>query len=341
MVPVIVIVGLIIAGTLRMYYMQQEFNVEASETLVSITGTTFGTVPYNIQYLDANKRDFKAQIDSLLREFNQCLSTYIATSEINKFNETGLIRFERPFFYPVLDASRTVYDVTGGAFDPTVGPLINAWGFGPTAPIYPDSSTVDSLLEYVNFDSVYFNKESVCRLKPGIELSFSAIAKGQGVDVVADFLNTQGIENVFVEIGGEVVARGHYLGDRPWIVGIEDPTVTGVEQKALLRMTLENQGLATSGNYRNFYIHNGRKYAHTIDPKTGYPVQHSLLSATVMAKNCMLADAYATAFMVLGVEESQRILEENDDLEAILVYSQGTDSLSTFFTAGIRQSLLD
>jgi len=328
------------------WWYRQEFPSETQKAfdqraLVTLTGTTFGTVTYNIQYLDPQQRNFKPQIDSVLQRFNESLSTYLPNSEISRFNQEGLIKFKLPFFYPVLEASYQVYQQTDGAFDPTVGPLIDAWGFGPEAPVYPDSSLVDSLLQFVSFDSVFFDSESVCRLQEGIELSFSAIAKGQGVDVVADFVRKQGIQNLFVEIGGEIVASGLFIQEKPWVIGIEDPTAELENRRPVVRVKLQDRGVATSGNYRNFYERDGKRYAHTLDPNSGYPVEHSLLSATVFAETCMLADAYATAFMVMGTEPTKSFLQRHPELDAILIYDDGKNALSTYYTDGIRSAVLE
>ena len=309
--------------------------------MVTLQGQTFGTVSYNIQYIDEEGRVFKPQVDSILQAFNQCLSTYIPNSEISRFNKKGLHKFEASYFYEVLNASMEVFMETKGAFDPTVGPLIDAWGFGPQAPIYPDSATVDSLLQFVAFDKVFFDSISVCRLKRGIELSFSAIAKGQGVDVVANYLRDQGMQDVLVEIGGEMTAYGHFAEQRPWIAGIEDPNSPLEARNAMFRVALQDRAMATSGNYRNYYERNGRKYAHTIDPISGYPVQHNLLSATVFAENCMLADAYATAFMVMGMARSREVLSQHPELDAVLIFDTGVDTLSYYITPGILPSVLD
>ncbi|MEL6535957.1 MAG: FAD:protein FMN transferase [Bacteroidota bacterium] len=343
----------LVATMFAVWWYRQEFpseppqpedsvGVEVNEeySLISITGVTFGTVSYNVQYLDNQLRNLKPNIDSVLQRFNESLSTYLPTSEISRFNQEGLIKYELPFFYPVLQASKLVYDQTGGAFDPTVGPLIDAWGFGPEAPVFPDSGLVDSLLTFVSFDSVFFDSISVCRLRSGIELSFSAIAKGQGVDVVADYLRGQGLENLFVEIGGEIVASGHFIQDKPWVIGIEDPTAALDDRRPVVRVQLRDRGVATSGNYRNFYVRKGKRYAHTLDPNSGYPVEHSLLSATVFASNCMLADAYATAFMVMGTTATQDFLAGHPELDAILIYDNGQEALSTYYTEGIQSAVL-
>ena len=257
---------------------------QADLLAVAFGGKTMGTT-YQVKYLDAGQRNLQASIDSLLVVVNQSLSTYEQGSDINTFNQTTLMRYRLPYFYPVLQKSKEVYAVTEGAFDPTVAPLVNAWGFGPNRGETPDSSMVDSLLSVVGFDSVFFDSVAVCKLKPNIRLDFSAIAKGYGVDVVARFIAGKGIANYYVEIGGEVVCHG--MNDRGtlWTIGINIPKIDAAPNQAFGTVQLENQGMATSGNYRNYYIRNGKKYAHTISPFTGYPVEPSLLSATVVAQD--------------------------------------------------------
>jgi thiamine biosynthesis lipoprotein len=267
--------------------------------------------------------------------FNDCLSTYIISSEISRFNQDSILYFELPYFYPVLRRSEEIHKSTDGAFDPTVMPLVNAWGFGPDSGMIPDSSMVDSLKQYVGFDFIQFDEEKVWKSKSGIQLDFSAIAKGFGVDIVADFLHSQDLKNYFVEIGGEVVASGVNDKDTFWRLGIEDPNQSIGQRSPKAIVELEDKGMATSGNYRNYYLKDGIKYAHTLDPYTGYPVEHSLLSATVFAKDCMTADAYATSFMVMGLERAKSILSKVDGLEAFLIFSDEEGNLQTFATKGV------
>ncbi|MCK5701003.1 MAG: FAD:protein FMN transferase, partial [Cyclobacteriaceae bacterium] len=268
------------------------------------------------------------------------LSTYIPESEISRFNNgTDCSEFESDYFLPVLKSSQEVYVSSGGAFDPTVGPLVNAWGFGPDKSMVPDSSVVDSLMQLVGYDKIHFDEEKVCKDVPKMKLDFSAIAKGYAVDVVADFLETNGIKNLLVEIGGELICRGTKNDEKPWRTAIEDPSVEVYEQKILAVVNLKNRAVATSGNYRNYYVRDGVKYVHTINPSTGYPISHTLLSASVFADNCMIADAYATAFMVLGVEKSKAVLSKNKSLDAYLIYSGEDGELSTYITEGIVDKL--
>ena len=234
----------------------------------------------------------------------------------------------------VLETSKVVFDKSGGAFDPTVGQLINAWGFGAEGFIAPDSSQVDSLLQYVGFTKISFDENGVERIVPGIKLNFSAIAKGQAIDVVGDYLSAQGIEHYLVEIGGEVRTMGKNKDENLWTIGIEVPDenrLGGIFDAVLL----DNQGMATSGNYRQFRMVNGRKVAHTIDPETGFPKMQTLLSATVLAPNCMLADAYATACMVLGLEEAKTMILKDDQLEAYFIFSDKQGELQTYISPGL------
>lgn len=307
-----------------------------------ITGTTMGTIVYNVKYIDTkNGINHKAEIDTLLAAFNRSLSTYIPDSEISRFNNGALLKFESNFFWPVLRESKKVYKVTGGAFDPTVMPLVNAWGFGPDEIERPDSSTIDNLKKLVGFDQVFFDSVSICKLQEGVKLDFSAIAKGYAVDLVLEFLDEKGIDDIFVEIGGEVATKGsNSAEDKPWSVGVEDPTLS-VENRALFTaFSLQNSAVATSGNYRNFYEVDGKKISHTINPHTGYPVVHSLLSASVFADKCMVADAYATAFMVLGLEKSIEIVEKMDGLDAYLIFSDPEGRLQTYVSDNLASQIL-
>ncbi|HEY8511517.1 MAG TPA: FAD:protein FMN transferase [Cyclobacteriaceae bacterium] len=320
-------------------YVVYTIRKKPDEPRIAFGGRTMGTT-YSIIYYDKKGRDFQKAVDSVLVVFNQSLNTYLPDSEISRFNTGTSFRFNLPFFYPVLKRSKEIYESSGGAFDPTVMPLVNAWGFGPAEPLHPDSVQVDSLLEFVGMDKIFFNEDSVWKEDPRVQLDFSAIAKGYGVDVVADFLKDKGIRNLFVEIGGEVVTAGTNIGEqRPWQVGILDPNSTIDVQSYIAYAQLKDIALATSGNYFNFRVEDGKKFSHTIDPATGYPVQRTILSASVFAENCMTADAWATAFMVMGEERARQILDARDDINAFLTFSQDDGSIGTFATGGLRDIL--
>lgn len=285
---------------------------------------------YSIKYLSKDGTGYQQEVDSLLFVFNQSLSTYILNSEISQFNRDTVFYFELPFFLPVLKESKRVYVATDGAFDPTVMPLVRAWGFGPDQSQMPDSSKIDSLLQYVGFDKISFDSKMVTKSKPGVELDFSAVAKGYGVDVIGMWLAEHGISNYFVEIGGEVKCKGVNNEGKSWRIGIEDPTreINSRSTKAIVE--LQNRAMATSGNYRNYYVVDGIPYSHTIDPASGFPVRNVLLSATVFADDCITADAFATAFMVIGLEKAKKIIEENPKIDGFLIYSDKTGKLRTF-----------
>ena len=307
---------------------------------VKVTGTTMGKIVYNVTYLDEKKRDLKPGIDSVLVAFNQSLSTYIPDSEISTFNKGQQLEYKSSFFYPVLAKSAEIHKNTAGAFDPTISPLVNAWGFG-FKKAKEGKIPVDSLKQLVGFDKfLKFTDQKVEKTKAGIMLDFSAIAKGYAVDVVGDYLVSQGIENYAVEIGGEVRCKGKNNEGRTWLFGVTDPNYKKNKKSTpFTAIYLENKAMATSGNYENFYIKDGKKYAHTLDPKTGYPVEHSLLSASVLANDCMTADAYATAFMVMGLEKAKEVLAQQKDLEAFLIYADAQGNLQSFATEGAKKYL--
>ncbi len=303
--------------------------------LRSITGQTMGTIVYNVKFMGTGAEIAKEEIDDLLIAFNQSLSTYIPDSEITRLNDSGQLTYSSEFFFPILSKTQELFKVTKGRFDPTVGPLIRAWGFGPDLEVTTlDSAAVDSLLSVVGFEAVRFDEQTVS-LPFQYELDFSAIAKGYAVDMVGELLENKGIDNYLVEIGGEVRCRGKNHEEKSWSLGIEDPTVSLNEQKLLAVVRLKDNSLATSGNYRNYYEKEGRIYAHIIDPRTGYTANHNLLSASVFAPDCMTADAYATAFMVMGLEEAIAIVE-NQKIESILVYQDEAGEIKSYVSQGIR-----
>lgn len=303
---------------------------------IQLSGTTMGPIPYSIKYMDIEARNFQVEIDSLLDAFNNSLSTYIPSSEISRFNSEDQFKFETEFFYPVLKASKEVFENSEGAFDPTIGPLVNAWGFGPNKKTQMDSSAVDSLLQIVDFKKVIFD-ESQAKKQKGMSLDFSAIAKGNGIDVVANYLELKGPKDYMVEIGGEVTCKGNSPNDTLWVIGIQKPAMEGGLGGLFAKVWLENRSLATSGNYRNYYLEDGKIIAHTISPFTGYSISHNLLSASVFADNCTLADGYATACMVLGFEESKKLVNRIEGLDAFFIYSDEQGNYLSWASKGIEK----
>ncbi|GAB3321842.1 FAD:protein FMN transferase [Larkinella ripae] len=299
--------------------------------MVSLEGETQGTT-YRIRYRDAQQRNFKTQIDSILTSFDRCLSTYRVDSEISRFNRTDAHRFERPYFYPVLKKSAEVHLATRGAFDPTVKPLVEAYELGKKSrePWLPN---VDSLLQYVGFQYISFDSVSVRKLKKNVRLDFNALAQGYTVDVLTAFLASRGIDRCLVEVGGEVRCRGERSEGEWWKVGIESPVRPGGFQTTV---RMANRAMATSGTYRNYYRQNGETFGHIINPKTGFSRPAALLSATVFAADAMTADAFATAFLVMGLEETRRFLARHKELDAYLIYKDEKGELKTVATAGIQ-----
>jgi len=291
-------------------------------------GSTMGT-SYQVIYGASSRATVesdKASVEELLIEVNQSLSTYIESSLISRINsstDTALWHPVDEHFATVFTRSEDIFEDTGGAFNPAVGPLVTAFGFGPDLmENVPSDSVIDSLLGLVDFESFLLieSNKALQKRNPGANLDFSAIAKGYGVDVISKFFEARGIKDYFIEIGGEVRTSGTHPEGRPWRVGIERPTENRLaEQVTQAVVVLGDNAMATSGNYRNFYVRDGQKYVHTIDPATGYPKISSLLSASVVAQDCMTADAYATSFMVMGLDRAMALVESDSDLEAFFI----------------------
>ncbi|MEQ8358472.1 MAG: FAD:protein FMN transferase [Cytophagales bacterium] len=310
-----------------------------AETYIQIEGNTMGTT-YHIKYIDDKKINYKSEIDDLLVDFNQSLSTYISDSEISQFNQSDSIIFKSEFFLPVLIKAKEVYEFSNGSFDPTVMPLVNAWGFGFKNSENIDSTDIDSLMQFVGFEHIIYNEKSINKDTSGVMLDFSAIAKGYAVDLIGEYLEERGIKNYMVEIGGEVRCRGKNNKNSIWLIGIDNPKYNEDGKSLKATVKLENLSLATSGNYRNFYVKEGVKYAHTINPITGYPVDHTLLSASVFSEDCMTADAYATAFMVMGTEETME-LSQKLGLMIYLVYSNENGETVSYMSDGLRKMIIE
>lgn len=297
---------------------------QGSNKITRIAGKAQGTT-YHISYLSADNLNYKRAIDSLLKEIDLSLSTYVPVSIISRMNKNDSNVVADKYFTDVFNKSIEVSEKTGGLFDVTVGPVINAWGFGFTKKADVDSTMIDSLLNYIGYKMVTLEGKKLRKTKPQIILDFNAIAQGYSVDVLASYLEGKGISNYLVELGGEVKAKGKKNNNEYWKIGIDQPAETSTDERPLKAIiNLRDQALATSGNYRKFYVENGKKYAHIIDPHTGYPAKHNLLSTSVIASDCMTADAYATAFMVMGLERSKQFLAENKrlGLEVYFIYDE-------------------
>ena len=281
-------------------------------------GKIFGTL-YTVIY--EHNADLQPQIMGAMQAVDNSLSPFNPHSIITHVNNNDSLTIDS-LFAEVFRHSLYIYNETHGAFDPTVAPLVNAWGFGFKNSIEVTTSTIDSLRSLIGMNRISLTPEGrIVKEDPRIMLDFSAIAKGYGSDRVARVLDSCGVKNYMVEIGGEVVVKGKNRHNNPWGIGInkpiDDSLATNQELQTVLRLT--DCAIATSGNYRNFYYKDGVKYAHTIDPRTGYPVQHSLLSATVIADNCMRADALATAFMVMGVDSAMAYCERHPEIDGYFI----------------------
>ncbi len=302
-------------------------------------GVIFGTF-YHITY--RSSESLAEEIKQQLLRFDASLSPFNDTSLISRVNRNEAVETD-PWFRHVFTAAQQIYARTGGAFDPTVSPLVNAWGFGFKKGTFPDSVQIESLLTHVGMDKLSLDAHRVVKSDSLVTLNFSAIAKGYACDVIGELLSDRGIDDFMVEIGGEVVARGKNPEGKAWRVGVNRPTIADGEAGTIEEvLQITDAGLATSGNYRNYRIVDGKRIAHTIDPVTGYPVQHSLLSATVLAPDCMTADAYATAFMVMGLDRSRALVDSLPGIEALFLYQHATDTarIDCWVTPGLQKLML-
>ena len=299
-------------------------------------GFVFGTM-YKITY--QSKENLKKEIEAELRKVDNSLSPFNKRSVITRINDNTDLSADSMLVY-VYNMARSISEETQGAYDITVAPLVNAWGFGFKTQAFPDSAKIDSLRRVVGYRKIRLTPEGKFEKRdPRVMLDCSSIAKGFGVDCVARLLESKGIRNFMVEIGGEVVVKGENPKMEKWRIGINRPVDDSLAVNQELQTVLEitDAGMATSGNYRNFYYKDGKKYAHTIDPRTGYPVQHNILSSTVIADNCAKADAYATAFMVLGLDSAKIICNAHPELDAYFIYEDKEGKLRTYSTEGMRK----
>jgi len=310
--------------------------------LVKNSGEAQGSY-YHIQYLSENGENYKSQIDSILLEVDSSLSIYKGYSLISKLNKGEDVKTDTLFNAVFLGAQK-VFQESEGNFDCSVSPLVNAWGFyknklGDSLVI--DSSKFRKILPYVGFDKISLIADSLV-LPKGMSLDFNSIAQGYTVDVIAQFLLSKGDSNYLVEVGGELLAKGRNADGNIWRVGVDKPSEDiDMQERFQFILDLEDKALATSGNYRKFYEQDGVKYAHTINPFTGFPAQNRLLSVTVIHDNCMLADAYATAFMVMGVKKSKQFVKVHPEIEIYLVYTGKDGAWRTFISPIMRDRLIN
>lgn len=300
-------------------------NNEKQVAYIEDRGEVFHTT-YSIKY--KYNRSLKSEIEAELSKFDDSLNPFKSTSIISKVNNNETVVLDT-FFVNVFNKSQEISIVSGGLFDITVSPLINAWGFGfkNIGAITPE--IIDSLKSIVGYEKIQLQNRLIVKNDPRVQINTSAIAKGYSTDVIANLLESYGITDYMVEIGGEVAAKGVNAKNECWHIGIDKPIEEKTPNQRKLQVILQlcNKSIATSGNYRNFYIKDGKKYAHTIDPRTGYPSESNILSATVIADDCMTADAYATVFMLADTAHIRDIaLQQN--LSYLLILDSGNDSLN-------------
>jgi thiamine biosynthesis lipoprotein len=285
---------------------------------------------YNINYYSKDSINYKKEIDSILRDIDYSLSIYNPKSIISRINNNDTTVKLNKYFIDNFNKAISMAELSNGIFDPTIAPLVNAWGFGFKNKLKIDSCTIDSLLQYVNYKYVRIENNKLIKEKKEVMLDFNAIAQGYSVDVVCNFLESKGIYNYLVEIGGEIKAKGEKANHIPWKVGIEKPNDDLNKRQFKAIVILKNKALATSGNYHKYYIENGIKYSHSINPKTGYPAKNTLLSVTIFADDCFTADSHGTFFMVIGKDMAIEYLKKHKDIYAYLIYSDENGKIKTW-----------
>jgi len=305
---------------------------------IQIKGDAQGTY-YAITYYDTLNRNLKTNIDSLLLSFDLSASNYVDSSIISKVNANIPIKLDDVFIGNFL-LSQEISENTNGDYDITVRPLVELWGFGKKEPKKVKASEVNEILKFIGYKKVHLINNTIIKDDKRIQLDYNAIAQGYSVDVVARYLKTHGIENFLVDIGGEVYASGRKDDSSLWQVGIERPKDNEKYGEALTAIVkLKDRGMATSGNYRKFYIQDGVKYSHEIDPHTGYPAKQNLLSATVFAVDAAHADGYATAFMVMGFEKAKDYIAKHSEMDAFFIYTDSSGSYKYFYTQNLKKNL--
>lgn len=316
------------------------FLVKAQDNFVSFDGFTQGTT-YHIAYYDDKQRDFQDDIEMILKNFDNSVSTYNPNSIITKVNKNIPVELDN-YFITCFKKAKEVWKNTDGAFDPTVYPLVNAYGFGPEKKLKLEKPVIDSILQFVGFNLIKLKGNKILKKDKRVGLDFNAFAQGYSVDVVSDFLNSKGINAYIVEIGGEIYAKGKKPNGKNWTAGIEQP-IENQESKnpytAIIK--LENMAVSTSGNYRKFYEEDGVKYAHHINPKTGLTTRNNLLSASLFAKDCITTDANATGILVMGLEKAKIFLKKHPEIQAYLIYSDEKGDYKSYETSRMKDIIIE
>ncbi|WMW77224.1 FAD:protein FMN transferase [Flavobacterium sp. 20NA77.7] len=314
------------------------YSTIAQNNLIKIEGFTQGTT-YHISYYDKKNRNFKAEIEKILLDFDFSVSTYNPNSIISKINTNQTVDVD-DYFITCFKKAKKIWKQTEGAFDPTVQPLVSYWGFWKNKREKIDSKKIDSILKFVDFKLIELKGHKIIKKDPRVSLDFNAFAQGYSVDVISNFLKKKKCKSFIVEIGGEVYAKGKKKNRDYWKIGIEEPIDNSTSNnplKAIIK--LKNMAIATSGNYRKYFEENGIKYAHHIDPKTGYPTKNNLLSATILSKKGITSDATATGILVMGLEKAKLFLAKNKKIKAYLIYSDEIGNFTIYKSSQINKWL--
>jgi thiamine biosynthesis lipoprotein len=296
---------------------------------------------YAITYFDEQGRNFQREIDSIFLAMDMSVNLWVNNSVITKVNRNEEVTLDSIFidnFRIAQEAAR----LSDGYFDPTISPIVAAWGFSYKNGDSITPQLIDSLKQLVDYRKVHIENGKVIKENPAMTLDFNAIAQGYTSDLIAAFLDSRGITNYLVDTGGEIMARGGKPNGRPWIVGIEKPAENEDSERIVhTRIALRDKGLVTSGSTRKYVERDGKRYSHCIDPHTGYPVEHQLLSATVLAENSVWADALASICMVMGMEQSLPLIQSMDGVEAYYIFVNEKGDLETFATEGFKKLIVE
>ena len=296
---------------------------------------------YAVTYYDEQNRNFQQEIDSIFHAVDMSVNLWVDSSVISKVNRNEEVVLD-DIFIDNFNIAQEAAKLSNGYFDPTISPIVAAWGFSYKTGDTITPQLIDSLRQLVDYRKVRIEDGKVVKENPAMQLDFNAIAQGYTSDLIASFLDSRGIKNYLVDTGGEIMARGGKPNGKSWIVGIEKPANNwDSEQVVQTRVALRDKGLVTSGSTRKYVERNGKRYSHCIDPNTGYPVEHQLLSATVLAESSVWADALASICMVMGLEKSLPIIEGMEDVEAYYIYVNEKDELETFATEGFKKIIVD
>lgn len=318
---------------------------KSGQDIATFQGEALGTT-YSVQYFSEGELDFTRSMDSIVDLVNGSMSTYQQDSDISMINRGDSIVTVDEHFIKVFEASQKIYSQSNGFFDPTVGVLVNAYGFGPGEPVTDlYAERLDSLNQLVGLNKVRINvDQTVFKENPNVYIDFNAIAKGYTIDLIGQYLENNGVSDYLIELGGELKAKGkNKSSGKEWLVGIDHPLQQGPERQFNAKVMLKNASMATSGNYRKYRVDSitGERFVHTVNPITGFAEKSNLLSASVIAENCMMADGYATALMAMGLDRSASMLKELKSIEVYLIYSDENGDIKTYVTPEFKANLVD